>query len=102
MDATTAICAYSLLPAVDAGDDSAIDGVSKDLAGNARIQGGHVDMGAYEVAPAPLLGLSKVVEPATDVAEADVVTYTLTLENTGAAADSAVTVTDTAAHRRGV
>jgi len=35
-------------PAIDAGDDSAVSGLATDLAGNPRIIGPHVDMGAYE------------------------------------------------------
>jgi hypothetical protein len=35
-------------PAIDAGKDSAVSGVATDLAGNPRISGPHVDMGAYE------------------------------------------------------
>ena len=43
-------------PALDVGVNSAVSGVSTDLAGNVRIQGGTVDFGAYEgvfAAPAP-------------------------------------------------
>lgn len=35
-------------PAIDAGDDPAIDGFTLDLAGNPRIKGDAVDIGAYE------------------------------------------------------
>ena len=36
-------------PCIDAGDDPAIEGYDTDLAGNARIFGTSVDLGAYEV-----------------------------------------------------
>ena len=36
-------------PCIDAGDDPAIEGYDTDLAGNARIFGASVDLGAYEV-----------------------------------------------------
>ena len=51
-------------PAIDAGDNSAvpatdIDGKAiTDLDGNPRIQGSHVDLGAYETAPEPTGSLS--------------------------------------------
>ena len=42
-------------PALDAGSNAAVSGISTDLAGNARIQNGMVDMGIYEgpIAVAP-------------------------------------------------
>jgi len=46
-------------PAIDAGDDSAVPATDllgnpiTDLDGNPRIQGAHVDIGAYETAPEP-------------------------------------------------
>ena len=41
-------------PAIDAGNDAALPaGVTTDLAGNQRIQGSAVDMGAFETSPAP-------------------------------------------------
>jgi hypothetical protein len=46
-------------PAIDAGDDSAVPATDldgnpiTDLDGNPRIQGSHVDIGAYETAPEP-------------------------------------------------
>ena len=40
-------------PAVNVGSNASVAGVSTDLAGNARIQGGIVDMGAYEGGIAP-------------------------------------------------
>jgi predicted outer membrane repeat protein len=45
----------STSPAIDAGDDTAIAGTSTDLAGNPRISGVHVDMGAYEVQPGAVI-----------------------------------------------
>ena len=36
-------------PCIDAGDDPAIEGFDTDLAGNARVSGAAVDLGAYEV-----------------------------------------------------
>ena len=46
-------------PAIDAGDDSAVPGdLTTDLDGSPRIQGSHVNLGAYEAVPEPaeLLG----------------------------------------------
>ncbi|MCB0055339.1 MAG: DUF11 domain-containing protein, partial [Caldilinea sp.] len=84
-------------PAINAGDSAAIiaTGVATDLAGNARIQGTTVDLGAYEYTPAPAVTLTKSVAPDADVAYQGIVTYTLLLANNGAVADSGVTVTDT-------
>jgi len=45
-------------PAIDAGDDAAVPpDLDTDFGGNPRIQGSHVDIGAYEVAPEPAGGL---------------------------------------------
>src|SRR5262249_37438899 len=41
-------------PAIDAGDDASVPvDMTTDLDGNPRIQGSHVDIGAYETAPEP-------------------------------------------------
>ncbi len=78
-------------PAINAGDDRAASG-PLDLDGAPRIQGGRVDLGAYET-PAPYLSLSKAVSPVR--VELDQrVTYTLVLSNSGAASDT-VRLTDT-------
>src|SRR5262249_24087629 len=50
-------------PAIDAGDDAAVPATDlfgdpiPDLDGNPRIQGSHVDIGAYETAPEPAAAL---------------------------------------------
>jgi hypothetical protein len=42
-------------PAIDAGDDTSVPvDLTTDLDGNPRIQGAHVDIGAYETAPEPV------------------------------------------------
>jgi predicted outer membrane repeat protein len=64
----TTIDDYSLLPCsplVNAGDNSVTTDLATDLAGNPRIQGGRVDIGAYE-APIPGLAGTPVVSPACE------------------------------------
>ncbi len=77
-------------PAINAGDNRAASG-PLDLAGAPRIQGGRVDLGAYEAEP--LVSLSKAVSPAL-VEAGQRVTYTLVLSNSGAVSDS-VRLSDT-------
>ncbi len=81
-------------PAIDVGENSAASG-PLDLDGAMRIQGGTVDLGAYESTPATCISisLSKAVSPA--MVELDQrVTYTLVLSNSGAASDT-VRLSDT-------
>ncbi|MCB0053497.1 MAG: cadherin-like beta sandwich domain-containing protein, partial [Caldilinea sp.] len=78
-------------PAIDSGDNSAV-AVSTDLDGNARIQGGVVDMGAYEF-NLPDVALSKTVFP-TSAKPGYAITYTLAFSNSGAATATNVIVTD--------
>ncbi len=62
----TAAGDYSLLPCsplINAGSNAAAAGILTDLAGNPRIQGGTVDIGAYE-APAFALAATPEVHPA--------------------------------------
>ncbi|MCB0052041.1 MAG: cadherin-like beta sandwich domain-containing protein, partial [Caldilinea sp.] len=79
-------------PAIDSGDNSAVS-FSTDLDGNARIQGGTVDMGAYEATPLPDVTLSKSASPPSANA-GDAITYTLTFSNNGTAIATDVTITD--------
>ncbi|HVU09792.1 MAG TPA: choice-of-anchor Q domain-containing protein, partial [Phototrophicaceae bacterium] len=80
--------------AIDAGSDSLISGYSSDLAGNTRIQGAHVDMGAYE--SSFTTANTVTISPATlSVAEGSSNTFTLT--RTGSTtADLTVNLTLTA------
>jgi uncharacterized repeat protein (TIGR01451 family) len=80
-----------LSPAIDAGNNLSVT-TSTDLAGNPRIFNGVVDMGAYEGVPD--LALEKSVAPALVVPHHDIVTYTLSLSNTGAVSDIVI-LTDT-------
>lgn len=55
-------------PALDAGDDTALpSGLTTDLAGQPRVQGSAVDLGAYERAPAPPANQPPIV--ATPIAD---------------------------------
>jgi uncharacterized repeat protein (TIGR01451 family) len=75
------------------GLDSAISGYTTDLAGNDRIQGSAVDMGAFESSPAPYLEIMKWVMPAT-AQPGDMVTYTIEFSNTGSYTATGVTLED--------
>jgi hypothetical protein len=79
-------------PAIDAGDDGAVI-ASTDLDGNPRRLSAAVDLGAYEAA-FPDLALEKSVAPALIMPHHDIVTYTLSLSNTGAVSDTVI-LTDT-------
>ena len=81
-------------PAIDAGDNNAI-ALPTDLDGSPRVQNGTVDLGAYEAAPSPMVNLTKMASPETDVPYQGTITYTLALANGGAVTDSSVTLTDT-------
>ncbi|RRR70981.1 MAG: choice-of-anchor D domain-containing protein, partial [Candidatus Viridilinea halotolerans] len=88
---------YRLLassPAVDSGDNSAVVGVTTDLDGNARTIGATVDRGAYEYG-ASNLAISKLVSPNSAVPYQGLITYTITLSNSGTIADASVVFTDT-------
>ena len=77
-------------PAVNAGDNSAVTAVT-DLDGTPRIEGGTVDMGAYEYG----LRLRKLVTPTVDVPYHGTVTYTLVLENGTLLDETGALLTDT-------
>jgi uncharacterized repeat protein (TIGR01451 family) len=79
-------------PAIDAGNNLSVT-VATDLDGKPRIVNGVVDMGAYEAAP--MLRLAKQVTPTANVPYQGVVTYTLTLSNTGTLTETAAILTDT-------
>jgi uncharacterized repeat protein (TIGR01451 family)/fimbrial isopeptide formation D2 family protein len=64
-------------PAIDAGDSSAVTGVTTDLDGEARILGGGVDLGAYEFAGLALTKRASTPNPAAGQR----FTYTLTAVN---------------------
>ncbi|MBN1220132.1 MAG: hypothetical protein JXM69_14485 [Anaerolineae bacterium] len=81
-----------LSPAIDAGNSLSVT-TGIDLAGNPRIVGAAVDMGAYELA-GPIITLQKSVTPTQGVPYHGVVTYTLALANVGVQSDT-VTLTDT-------
>ncbi len=81
-----------LSPAIDAGNSLSVT-TGIDLAGNPRIVGAAVDMGAYELA-GPIITLQKSVTPTQGVPYHGVVTYTLSLANVGVQSDT-VTLTDT-------
>jgi SprB repeat len=71
--ADTAAGDFTLLPcspAIDAGDNAIVDslGITTDLAGNPRIQGGTVDMGAYE-SPAFNVDTFLITQPSCGGAE---------------------------------
>ncbi|MFN8531109.1 MAG: Calx-beta domain-containing protein [Anaerolineae bacterium] len=75
--------------AINAGDNSLIPGgVTTDQAGNARIQGGTVDMGAFESAFVPVVSVTASQPNASEIGPA---TGTFTLTRTGGL--SALTVT---------
>ena len=71
-------------PAIDAGDNNALpDGLTTDLDGNPRIQGGAVDMGAYEYTPALLtVGMVPTIV-LEDSGQALTVTFTRTQNTVG-------------------
>jgi uncharacterized repeat protein (TIGR01451 family) len=78
-------------PAIDSGDNSAV-AVLTDLDRNVRIQGGAVDMGAYEF-NVPDVALSKTVSP-TSAKPGYAITYTLTFSNAGGETAIGVVITD--------
>ena len=73
-------------PAIDAGSSSAIS-ITEDAAGNPRVQGGEVDMGAFEATPTPLPEIALSGTGTTNfgiVAPGESRTLSYTIENTGA------------------
>jgi uncharacterized repeat protein (TIGR01451 family) len=81
----------SLPPNMPGGADGAV-GAGCDLAGNPRIMGRHVDMGAYESGPD--LVLSQTVTPRTAYRPGDPIAFTLRFTNTGLYTATGVLITD--------
>ncbi len=82
-------------PAFEAGDSSAAGLLATDQRGYARIVGDAVDIGAYEtgaVAAATDLSVTGTASPS--VLPGGLITYTLTVTNSGATAQNNVTLTD--------
>ncbi|MBN2210412.1 MAG: hypothetical protein JW709_03370, partial [Sedimentisphaerales bacterium] len=67
---------------IDSGNDDAVANVATDLDGSPRIQGSHVDMGAYEGAAGPLPDIVAEYIDITDE-DADNVYYSFGLANAG-------------------
>ncbi len=81
-----------LSPAIDAGDDS-FNSLPIDLAGQARIQGAAIDMGAYEAVPATDISIHKSSDvPAASVG--DTINYSYEIINTGGVTVTGITAVD--------
>jgi uncharacterized repeat protein (TIGR01451 family) len=81
--------------AIDAGDNNATGLPATDQRGFARIVGNAVDIGAYEFGATPATaGMSIRSNAVSSGAAGGTITYTLTVSNSSATAQSNVTVTD--------
>ncbi|HRQ38218.1 MAG TPA: PKD domain-containing protein [Chloroflexota bacterium] len=81
-------------PLLDAGNSATANVPLTDMDGDPRVLGTAVDIGADETTANYALSIDKSAAPATTVTINDLITYTLTLLNQGAASAAGIEITD--------